>query len=309
MIRPIFSLAAICSLCCKVPVTDAYLASSTSTSSRTVSRPTGKSSSGITTTLSMSLGDRSARIAKANINSFLKSLEEPEKIINQAVTDMSKDLAKIRASYAEVTVTQRKLMKQRENSEAEAAKWFNKASLALKYGKEDLAREALARRQQLLDTADSLQEQIDMQAASIDKLYDGMQALDGKISEARGKKAQVIARAKRARLQKEVSDMQNEKISGALGSLDGTSSALAAFLRMEDKIEALEAAAEASAEISRMGEMNSIEKVDLELEFKALEKSATVDAELAKLKGLLSRVEENPGTYIVTGSSGRSART
>ena len=205
-------------------------------------------------------------------------------------------------------------MKQMEDSEAEAAKWFNKASLALKHGKEDLAREALARRQQLLDTADSLQEQIDMQAASIDKLYDGMQALDSKISEARGKKAQIIARAKRARLEKEVNDMQNEKISGALGSLEGTSSALAAFSRMEEKIEALEAAAEASAEIVKIGEMNANapsgpEKVDLELEFKALEKSATVDAELAKLKGLLSEVKENPGTYVVTGSGGRSANS
>lgn len=296
MMRRASLLLALYSLCYTIPSTDAFVAS--------VRTGTGVSTSNPPTKLSMSLGDRSARIAKANINNFLKSLEEPEKLINQAVDDMSKDLSKIRSSYAEVTITQRKLMKQRESSEAEAVKWFNKASLALKCGDEDLARAALARRQQLIDTADSLQEQADAQVASIDKLYAGMQALEGKMLEARGKKEGIIARAKRARMQKEINDMQNEKISGALGSLGGTSSAMDAFARMEQKIEALEAAAEASAEIGKMNEVNAIahgaEKVDLELEFKALEQSSTVDSELTKLKGLLLEAENNPGTYIVT---------
>lgn len=40
------------------------------------------------TALSMNLFDRFTRVAKSNINSVLKTLEDPEKIMNQAVEDM-----------------------------------------------------------------------------------------------------------------------------------------------------------------------------------------------------------------------------
>lgn len=36
----------------------------------------------------MNLFDRFTRVAKANINNVLKNLEDPEKIMNQAVEDM-----------------------------------------------------------------------------------------------------------------------------------------------------------------------------------------------------------------------------
>lgn len=41
-----------------------------------------------TTALQMNLFDRFARVAKANINNVLKNLEEPEKILTQALEDM-----------------------------------------------------------------------------------------------------------------------------------------------------------------------------------------------------------------------------
>ena len=41
-----------------------------------------------TTALSMNLFDRFSRVAKSNLNSILQKLEDPEKIMNQAVEDM-----------------------------------------------------------------------------------------------------------------------------------------------------------------------------------------------------------------------------
>ena len=38
--------------------------------------------------LNMNLFDRFSRVAKANINNVLKNMEDPEKILNQAVEDM-----------------------------------------------------------------------------------------------------------------------------------------------------------------------------------------------------------------------------
>ena len=45
----------------------------------------GQSSS---TMLNMNLFDRFTRVAKANLNNVLKSLEDPEKILTQALEDM-----------------------------------------------------------------------------------------------------------------------------------------------------------------------------------------------------------------------------
>ena len=49
-----------------------------------VSSPRASSS----TALSMNIFDRFSRVAKSNLNNILKSLEDPEKIMNQAVEDM-----------------------------------------------------------------------------------------------------------------------------------------------------------------------------------------------------------------------------
>ena len=59
----------------------------------------------------MNLADRFFRVVKANLNSVLQNLEDPEKILEQAVEDMQKDLIKIRQSYAEVTATQKRCVR------------------------------------------------------------------------------------------------------------------------------------------------------------------------------------------------------
>ena len=66
-------------------------------------------------------------------------------------------------------------------SQAESVKWYSRAQLALEKGEEDLAREALARRQQQLELADSLKGQVEGNANSITSLYDSMKELEAKV--------------------------------------------------------------------------------------------------------------------------------
>jgi phage shock protein A len=204
-------------------------------------------------------------------------------------------LVKVRQSYAEVTATQRRLLKQKEQAEAMANDWYNRAQLALQKGNEELAREALTRRQQNTEQAEALQSQIDAQAAAIDKLYEGMQMLEKKILESKAKKEQMVARARTAQSTQKVNDM--------LGGITGKTS-MDAFTRMEEKVEALEAAAEVSAEMGSMGNMlpGSAES-SIEQQFKALEASSDVDNELKKLKGLLG-----DGSSASSGSSSSSSK-
>ena len=223
----------------------------------------------------MGLVDRFLRVAKGNVNAVLQNLEAPEKIMNQAVEDMQNDLIKIRQTYAEVTASQRRLIKQKQHASAVAEDWYGRAQLALERGKEDLAREALARRQQQIEVINELQPQIDLQAKGLDKLYEGMNALEKKILEAKAKKDQFVARAKTAESVTKLNDM--------IGAIGVGKTSMDAFRRMEEKVEALEAAADASAEMSGLSNLLS-DTFSVEKEFLMLESSASVDEELARMK-------------------------
>ena len=233
---------------------------------------------GTPTALQMGLVDRFLRVAKGNVNAVLQSLEAPEKIMNQAVSDMQNNLIKIRQTYAEVTASQRRLIKQKQQASAVAEDWYGRAQLALERGKEDLAREALARRQQQIEVINELQPQIDAQDVSLDRLYEGMSALEKKIMEAKAKKDQYIARAKTAESVTKVNDM--------IGAIGTGKTSMDAFRRMEEKVEALEAVAEASAEMSGLSNLlpGGSDAFTLEKEFQLLEASSSVDEELARMK-------------------------
>lgn len=205
---------------------------------------------------------------------------------------------KIRQSYAEVTATQRRLMKQKEQADAVAQDWYKRAQLALEKGNDALAKEALLRRQTATDEADGLQQQIDVQASSIDKLYEGMQMLEKKILESKSKKEQMVARARTAQSTQKVNDM----LSGVTGK-----SSMDAFKRMEDKVEALEAAAEVSEEMGQMSALPGGASSDIEKQFKMLEAASSVDDELAKMKqNLLQGGSEKSSSSSSSSSSGGS---
>ena len=104
----------------------------------------------------------------------------------------------------------------------------------------------------------------------METLKKNLLALEGKIAEARTKKDMLKARAQAAQAQ--------EQLQSAVGNL-GTNSSMAAFERMEEKVQTLEARSQAAAELAG---------ADLESQFAALEGAPEVDDELAALKGKLA---------------------
>jgi len=232
------------------------------------------------TALQANMFDRLIRVSKANANNILNKFENPEKLIAQAVEDMQNDLVRVRQTYAEVTASQRRLENSKRQLESQADDWHTRAELAIKKSNDGLAREALARREALLSQARGIQSQIDAQANSIDALYEGMRALEGKILEAASKKDQMKARARTAKSTQKVNDM----ISGLTGK-----TSMDAFNRMEEKVIALETAAEVSADMAKNNMFKSLSTSkdsasDVELQFRLLEASDSVENELEKLK-------------------------
>lgn len=218
----------------------------------------------------MGLFDRLSRVVRANINDLVSKAEDPEKVLEQAVIDMQEDLVQLRQAVARSIATQKRTEQQYNKNQSEANNWQQRAQLALSKGDENLAREALVRKKSFADTASSLKTQLDQQSGQVTTLKRNLIALESKISEAKTKKDMLRARANAAKANKQLQDSMTNI---------GTSTAMGAFERMEEKVMALEAESETAGELGGSG---------IEQQFAALEAGSGVDDELAAMKAQLS---------------------
>ncbi|PHX67394.1 MAG: hypothetical protein CK549_06360 [Cyanobium sp. Baikal-G2] len=218
----------------------------------------------------MGFFDRLSRLIRSNANAVVGAMEDPSKILDQSVADMQSDLIKLRQAVATAIASQKRIQNQAEQADSQAKTWYERAELALKKGEEDLAREALGRRKTCQDTATALNTQLQSQAGQVEQLKKSLISLESRIAEAKTKKDMLKARAQAAQAQ--------EQLQNAVGNL-GTNSSMAAFERMEEKVQTLEARSQAAAELAG---------ADLENQFAALEGAPEVDDELAALKNRLA---------------------
>jgi phage shock protein A len=208
----------------------------------------------------MGIFDRFRRVVKSNLNDMISKAENPEKMLNQLIVDMNEQLIESKKSVASAIADEKKLERLMNQQVNQGEEWDRKARLALKAGKEDLAKEALLRKQEYAGLAQQYQEQWQAQHASVEKLKQSLRGLQQKIEEAQRKKNLLIARAKRAEAQK--------RIQSTIGGM-ADNSAFDAFDKMASKVERIEAEVDAMAEIEDMSSKSD----DLESQFAALEGS------------------------------------
>lgn len=209
--------------------------------------------------------ERVVRIVKSYANAVVSAAEDPEKLLDQTVLEMSDDLIKMRQASAQVLASQKQLENKYKASQTASDDWYRRARLALEKGDEVLAKEALKRRKDYEESAKALKSQLDQQKGVVEKLISNTRLLEGKIQEAKSKKDTLKARAQSAKT--------SQKVNELLGGLN-TSGALAAFEKMEEKVTALEAQSEA---------FNQLSTDDLASKFALLE-TDSVDDDLASLK-------------------------
>lgn len=244
--------------------------------------------------LKMNMADRFFRVVKSNVNGLLSNLEDPEKIIDQAVGDMQNDLLKIRQSYADVSGAQKRMEKQRETAVNLSAEWYKRAQLALSKNDEELAREALSRRQIQIVVIEDLDKTLAVQSAAVDKLYNSMTMLDSKILEAQRQKDVFIARARTAKTSVEVNDMLNG-LSGA------GSNSMEAFERMKVKVESLESQAEVAGELAASSSGST--SPNMEERFRRLEGSSKIDEEMEQMRRMLPGAQKPTAELPPAGSA------
>lgn len=223
----------------------------------------------------MELIKRILRVILANLNSLIGSAEDPEKILEQAVTEMQDNLVRLRQGVAQAIATQKRTERQAIAANSTAEDWYRRAQLALQQGNELLAREALTKRRAYQETATSLSNQIGQQTEIVERLKKDMRSLEVKISEAKTKKDMYIARARSA----EASSRLQEMLSGV-----SATSSLNAFERMEEKVFQIEAKSEAIAQL---------DTDDLQKQFASLESANDIDAELVAMRQQVLHESEN----------------
>jgi phage shock protein A len=220
----------------------------------------------------MGIFSRLKTLISSNINDLIGKAEKPEKMLNQLIIEMNEQLIESKKAVAMAIADEKKLERERDNQLGQAQEWERKAMLAVNAGKDDLAKEALLRKQEYDRAALEYQKQWEAQKASVDKLKESLRELQNKIEEAQRKKNLLIARAKRAEAQ--------QKIQNTISSVSGNRSAFDAFDRMSAKVDQMEAQADAAKELEDLSADTNLEK-----RFAELEKSdGTADTMLLELK-------------------------
>lgn len=206
----------------------------------------------------MGMFDRLKTVISSNINALISKAENPEKMLNQMIIDMNEQLIESKKSVAMAIADEKKLERDMLENKAKADEWEKKAMLAVRAGRDDLAKEALLRKQEFEGYATQLSQQWEAQKQSVEKLKEALRQLQSKIEEANRKKNILIARAKRAEAQ--------QRINETMSSLSGNKSAFETFERMEQKVDQIEASAEAMKELDDASTNSSLEKQFAQLE-------------------------------------------
>lgn len=220
----------------------------------------------------MGILGRMSQVIKSNLNALIDKAEDPEKMIEHTIDEMGSEIKKARKEVISTVAAEKAMGKKRDEHLAEAHAWEEKATLALKAGDEELAREALRRKARAKGEADRVEEARRSQDAYAMELKTSLEQLELKVEDLKLRKQTIASQVRQARTAPERA--------GGSASRFGSKS-LEDLERMSSKIEAFEAEAEAQAVIE------DPKRADLDKRFADLEKDAGVDDELAALKAKL----------------------
>ncbi|SFP65717.1 PspA/IM30 family protein [Salibacterium halotolerans] len=224
----------------------------------------------------MSIFKRLKDVTLSNMNALLDRAEDPEKLLDQYLLDMEKDMKDAETNVAQQISIEKKFKKQLDDAVEMRDKRRQQAEKALEKEDEDLARRALEDKNKHQEKVDELTPTHENAKQSSRELRDQLDDMKNEYEKMKAKKETLKARASSAKAQQQI----NESMSGF-----GSDNASAGFDRMSEKVDELEARAETSKEMRDSG--NSLDD-----ELDALDKN-DVDDELAQMKAKMK--EKNNG--------------
>ena len=214
----------------------------------------------------MGIFTRFKDIVASNMSAMLDKAEDPEKLIKLMIREMEDTLIEIKSSCANAIANQKKVQRFLDDIEGKEDFWAQKAELAVKKGKDALARQALQEKRRYTQRVEAVEMELTELSVIIEQHRDDIQELESKLKSAREKQRILVQRHIRAKGKKRT----QEEIRRA-----DSVEVMQKFEELENHIERMEA----EADLVNYGRHPTLED-----EFDALEADDDIEAELNKLK-------------------------
>lgn len=219
----------------------------------------------------MGIFSRFKDIVSANISSMLDTAEDPEKLIRLMLREMEETLVELKASCASSMAEATQIRKAKEAVARDVALWKNRAELALKANREDMAREAVDEALQAEERLNGLATELNGFDELIATCREDIRVLEDRIVNTRDKQRLLTERHSQAQVRRQA----REKVRNA----DSVNS-MQRFEELEQRIQRMEY--EADLAYTPPPSNN----------FASLEREAAIKAELDRLRNRLNPIAQ-----------------
>lgn len=210
-------------------------------------------------------------IMSANINALLDKCENPSKMIDEYMRQVTEQLADVKKETAGIIAEEKRTKRLIDENNEQIAKYDSLARKALTAGNENDARVFLEKKQEFVTLEADLQKSYEIAHENANK----MRELHDKLT----KDVQTLEQRRKNVQSKVAVAKTQEKINKVTNSMDATASSMKAFERMEQKADRMLDVANATAELN---ESKADELSDLESKYGST--SESVEDELKRLK-------------------------
>ena len=146
----------------------------------------------------MGIFTRFSDIVNSNINAILDKAEDPEKIVRLMIQEMEDTLVEVRSAAARSIADKKDLNRKLESLDRELTDWNGKAELAMRKGREDLAKAALVEKSRVAKAAEVLKQDYLAVDEGLGKLNEDIAKLEAKLEDAKARQKALLARHKTA---------------------------------------------------------------------------------------------------------------
>lgn len=225
----------------------------------------------------MSILTRFKDIMASNINALLDKAEDPEKMIDQYLRNLNRDLRTVKAETASIMAEEQRVKRNLDECQANVDKMQKYALKALEAGNETDARKFLEKKATLSAQENELQSAYQLASANSVQMRQMHDKLVTDIDELESRRAMLKGKMAVARTQ--------EKVNKIGSSLTGAGHSISAFGRMEEKVN------RALDEANAMAELNKKHEDDIDDLTAKYDSNSNIDDELAALKEKLQNKE------------------